>query len=50
MTDDEIECIEEGGTKPTVARLRPLAAALDAAVRLTAGHALGSAWFETHVG
>jgi len=28
--------------------LRRLAAALDADVRLTAGHDLGSMWFETH--
>jgi len=40
--------IEEGGTEPTVALLRRLAAALDADVRLTAGHDLGSVWFETH--
>ena len=49
MTADEIECIEEGVTEPTVALLRRLAAALDADVRLTAGHDLGSVWFETHV-
>ncbi|MEV0236630.1 helix-turn-helix domain-containing protein [Nonomuraea sp. NPDC050786] len=48
MTEDEIECIEEGGTTPTVALLRHLAAALDADVRLTAGHDLGSVWFEAH--
>jgi len=30
MTADEIECIEEGGTEPTIALLRRLAAALDA--------------------
>lgn len=48
MADDEIECIEEGGTEPTVALLRRLAAALDADVRLTGGHDLGSVWFETH--
>ena len=48
MTVDEIECIEEGGTEPTVALLRRLAAALDADVRLTAGHDLGSVWFEPH--
>jgi transcriptional regulator with XRE-family HTH domain len=42
MTADEIECIEEGGTKPAIALLRRLAAALDADVRLTAGHDLGS--------
>ena len=48
MTDDEIECIEEGGTEPTIALLRRLAAALDADVRLTSGHDLGSVWFETH--
>jgi hypothetical protein len=46
MTVDEIECIEEGGTEPTIALLRRLAAALDANVRLTAGHDLGSVWFE----
>ena len=48
MSTDEIECIEEGGTEPTVALLRRLAAALDADVRLTSGHDLGSVWFETH--
>lgn len=48
MTDDEVECIEEGGTEPTIALLRRLAAALDADVRLTPGHDLGSVWFETH--
>jgi transcriptional regulator with XRE-family HTH domain len=48
MTADEIECIEEGGTEPTVALLRRLAAALDADVRLTPGHDLGSVGFETH--
>jgi transcriptional regulator with XRE-family HTH domain len=48
MTVDEIECIEEGGTEPTVALLRRLAAALDADVHLTAGHDLGSVWFEAH--
>lgn len=48
MTDDEIECIEEGGTEPTIALLRRLAAALDADVRLTPGHDLGSLWFEAH--
>jgi transcriptional regulator with XRE-family HTH domain len=48
MTSDEIECIEEGGTEPTLALLRTLAAALDADVRLTAGHDLGSVWFEAH--
>jgi transcriptional regulator with XRE-family HTH domain len=48
MTVDEIECIEEGGTEPTIALLRHLAAALDADVRLTAGHDLGSVWFEPH--
>jgi transcriptional regulator with XRE-family HTH domain len=47
MTDDEIECIEEGGTEPTVALLRRFAAALDAEVRLTGGHDLGSVWFES---
>ena len=48
MTVDEIECIEEGRTEPTIALLRCLAAALDADVRLTAGHDLGSVWFEPH--
>jgi transcriptional regulator with XRE-family HTH domain len=48
MTIDEIERIEEGGTEPTVALLRHLAAALDADVRLTSGHDLGSVGFETH--
>jgi transcriptional regulator with XRE-family HTH domain len=48
MTVDEIECIEEGGTEPTIGLLRRLAAALDADVRLTAGHDLGSVWFEPH--
>jgi transcriptional regulator with XRE-family HTH domain len=48
MTVDEIECIEEGGTEPTIALLRRLAAALAADVRLTAGHDLGLVWFEPH--
>lgn len=48
MTADEIECIEEGGTEPTIPLLRRLAAALDADVHLTAGHDLGSVWFEPH--
>ena len=48
MTADEIECIEEGGTEPTIALLRRLAGALDVGVRLTAGHDLGSLRFETH--
>lgn len=48
MTTDEVECIEEGGTEPTIALLRRLAAALDADVRLTSGHDLGSVGFETH--
>jgi transcriptional regulator with XRE-family HTH domain len=48
LTDDDIESIEEGGTEPTVPLLRRLAAALNADVRLTAGHDIGSVWFETH--
>jgi ribosome-binding protein aMBF1 (putative translation factor) len=48
MTADEIECIEEGGTEPTIALLRRLAAALDADVHLTAGHDLGSVRFDPH--
>ncbi|WP_440100235.1 helix-turn-helix domain-containing protein [Streptosporangium sp. H16] len=48
MTEDEIECIEEGGTAPTITLLRRPAAALNADVRLTSGHDLGSVWFEPH--
>ena len=48
MTNDEIEYIEEGGTEPTIALLRRLAAALDSDVHLTPGHDLGSVWFEPH--
>jgi transcriptional regulator with XRE-family HTH domain len=44
MTADEIECTEQGGTEPTIALLRHLAAD----VHLTAGHDLGSVWFEPH--
>jgi transcriptional regulator with XRE-family HTH domain len=45
-TDAEIECLEEGSTESTIALLRQLAAAFNADVRLTAGHDLGSVWFE----
>jgi transcriptional regulator with XRE-family HTH domain len=48
MSADDIECIEEGGTEPTVALLRRLAAALEADVRLTPGHDPGSVGFEAH--
>jgi transcriptional regulator with XRE-family HTH domain len=48
MTADDIECIEEGGTEPTVALLRRLAAALDADVRLTPGNGLDSVGFGAH--
>jgi transcriptional regulator with XRE-family HTH domain len=48
MTSDEIECIEEGGTEPTIPLLRRLAAALDADVRITAGDDLDSVGFENH--
>jgi len=48
MTTEEIESIEEGGTAPTIALLRYLVAALDADVRLTPGHDLGSVGFEAH--
>ncbi|HEV2253788.1 MAG TPA: helix-turn-helix transcriptional regulator [Streptosporangiaceae bacterium] len=48
MTADEIERIEEGGTEPTIALLRRLAAAPDSDVRLTPGRDLGSVWFEPH--
>jgi len=44
----EVECIEEGGTEPTIALPRRLATALDAAVHLTAGHDLGPERFEPH--
>ena len=46
MTVDELECIEEGGTEPSVVLLRCLAAALDSDVHRTAGHDLGSVRFE----
>ena len=48
MPTDEVECIEEGGTVPTIPLLRRLAASLEADVRLTPGHDLGSVGFETH--
>ena len=48
LTDDDVERIEEGGTGPTIPLLRRLAAALNADVRLSGGHDLGSVWFETH--
>ncbi|MFI5633936.1 helix-turn-helix domain-containing protein [Streptomyces sp. NPDC051664] len=48
MDEDGSECIEEGGTAPTVELLRRLAAALDADVHLTPGHDLGSLWFQAH--
>jgi transcriptional regulator with XRE-family HTH domain len=48
MSVDEIECIEEGGTEPTVALLRLLAEALEADVRLTSGHDFCSIGFEAH--
>jgi transcriptional regulator with XRE-family HTH domain len=47
LTEDDIKCIEEDGTEPTIPLLRRLAAALNADVRLTPGHDLGSVWFET---
>jgi hypothetical protein len=34
--------------QPTIPLPRRLAAALNADVRLTSGHDLGSVWFETH--
>jgi ribosome-binding protein aMBF1 (putative translation factor) len=43
MTVDDVECIEEGGTEPTIALLRRPAAALDSDMRLTPGHDLGAA-------
>jgi transcriptional regulator with XRE-family HTH domain len=48
MTEDDIECVEEGGTAPTVTLLRRLAAALDADVRLRSDDDLGSVCFEAH--
>jgi transcriptional regulator with XRE-family HTH domain len=48
MTVDDIECLEEGGTGPTVALLRRLAAALEPDVRLTSEHDLGSVRFGPH--
>jgi transcriptional regulator with XRE-family HTH domain len=48
MTADDIECIEEGGTEPTIALLRRLAAALESDVHLTSGHDLGSVRFGPH--
>ncbi len=48
LTGDEIERIEEGGTEPTIPLLRRIAAALNADVRLTGRHDLGSVWFATH--
>ena len=48
MSTDDIECIEEGGTEPTIPLLRLLAEALNADVRLLPGHDLGSLRFETH--
>lgn len=48
VTQDDVECMEEGGAQPTLELLRALAAALDADVRLTAGHDLGSLTFEEH--
>jgi transcriptional regulator with XRE-family HTH domain len=48
LAEDEVECIEEGGTEPTVPLLRRLAAAFNADVRLTAEHDVGSVWFKTH--
>jgi transcriptional regulator with XRE-family HTH domain len=47
LTDDDIECIEEGVTEPAIPLLRRLAAALNGDVRLTVGHDLGSVWFKT---
>ena len=35
MTDDQIECTEEGGAEPATAQLRSRAAALHADVRLS---------------
>lgn len=47
LSEDEVECIEEGGIEPTVSLLRRFAAAFNAEVRLTADHDLGSVRFRT---
>src|SRR6202034_2798806 len=47
MTADEIECIEEGGTEPTVALLRRLAAALDATCASPLGTTSAPSWSKT---
>jgi hypothetical protein len=46
--DEVCGLLAEKGTEPTIPLLRRLAAALNADVRLTGGHDLGSVWFETH--
>ncbi len=48
MTVGEVDCIEEGGTEPTIALLRRLAAALDSDVHQPPGHDLGSVRSELH--
>jgi transcriptional regulator with XRE-family HTH domain len=47
LSENEVECIEEGGTEPTVSLLRCLASAFNAEVILTADHDLGSVRFHT---
>lgn len=48
MSEDEVECIEEGGTPPTIALLRRLAAALNSDVHITAAEDLDSLRFQAH--
>jgi hypothetical protein len=48
MTADEIACIEEGGTAPTITLLRRLAGAPEPNVWISSGDCLGSAEFEAH--
>src|ERR1700722_16338959 len=48
LTDAASARIEEGAPEPPTPPPPRLAAALNADVRLTGGHDLGSVWFETH--
>jgi hypothetical protein len=48
MSEDDIERIEEGGTEPYRRPPSPSRRCLNAEVRLTAGHDLGSVWCEAY--